>query len=364
MDAPSRALDSQEATTKDLAVTRLLRCGKSCRLRWINYLRSDVRRGNISKEEEDVITRLHASLGNRWSLIAAHLPGRTDNEIKNYWNSHLSRKIIPSRRLPTSLPMRIASDIPSHTSNKRKGRTSRSSMKINKTGRSSSSTINANNDKVVPPATSSEGQREQTIKQQTEFVNGEIPIQPLTLPTDKESEVSVDACATSYYQYSHDEQIMDYWREDRERHQSGGEMVDMDGMLSFNEFMDGAVLMEPNGVLSTEEETEKDEVLMDVAIEEERRNKIEAMGVTGGTEANKTESIGSEKVEVGGTSSSTDSCNTGDWDWNWEFDHEEGIVGFGGEDEDNILSWPWESTTSDNGNMDGNFVELEAWLFS
>ncbi|KAG6429206.1 hypothetical protein SASPL_107251 [Salvia splendens] len=70
----------------------LLRCGKSCRLRWINYLRSDVKRGNISAQEEEIIINLHASKGNRWSLIAEHLPGRTDNEIKNYWNSHLSRK--------------------------------------------------------------------------------------------------------------------------------------------------------------------------------------------------------------------------------------------------------------------------------
>ncbi|XP_066314253.1 transcription factor MYB4-like [Miscanthus floridulus] len=70
----------------------LLRCGKSCRLRWINYLRADLKRGNITEEEEEMITKLHATLGNRWSLIAGHLPGRTDNEIKNYWNSHLSRR--------------------------------------------------------------------------------------------------------------------------------------------------------------------------------------------------------------------------------------------------------------------------------
>uniref|UniRef100_A0A7N0V3H6 Uncharacterized protein n=1 Tax=Kalanchoe fedtschenkoi TaxID=63787 RepID=A0A7N0V3H6_KALFE len=70
----------------------LSRCGKSCRLRWMNYLRPNIKRGNISAQEEDLILRLHKLLGNRWSLIAGRLPGRTDNEIKNYWNSHLSKK--------------------------------------------------------------------------------------------------------------------------------------------------------------------------------------------------------------------------------------------------------------------------------
>ncbi|KAB1218364.1 Transcription factor MYB23 [Morella rubra] len=77
----------------------LNRCGKSCRLRWLNYLRPNIKRGNISDQEEDLILRLHKLLGNRWSLIAGRLPGRTDNEIKNYWNSHLSKKIKQEKQL-------------------------------------------------------------------------------------------------------------------------------------------------------------------------------------------------------------------------------------------------------------------------
>ncbi|ONK63024.1 uncharacterized protein A4U43_C07F10610 [Asparagus officinalis] len=71
----------------------LQRCGKSCRLRWINYLRPDLKRGTFSQEEEDLIIELHATLGNRWSQIAAQLPGRTDNEIKNFWNSSIKKRL-------------------------------------------------------------------------------------------------------------------------------------------------------------------------------------------------------------------------------------------------------------------------------
>nr|AGO33164.1 MYB transcription factor [Narcissus tazetta subsp. chinensis] len=72
----------------------LLRCGKSCRLRWINYLRPDLKRGNFTEEEDELIIKLHSLLGNKWSLIAGSLPGRTDNEIKNYWNTHIKRKLL------------------------------------------------------------------------------------------------------------------------------------------------------------------------------------------------------------------------------------------------------------------------------
>ncbi|GMJ16062.1 myb domain protein 9 [Hibiscus trionum] len=72
----------------------LNRCGKSCRLRWTNYLRPDIKRGKFTEEEERVIINLHSVLGNKWSRIATHLPGRTDNEIKNFWNCRIRRKLL------------------------------------------------------------------------------------------------------------------------------------------------------------------------------------------------------------------------------------------------------------------------------
>nr|QBF29475.1 Myb transcription factor M6 [Crocus sativus] len=69
----------------------LKRTGKSCRLRWLNYLRPEVRRGNITPEEQLLILELHSRWGNRWSKIAEHLPGRTDNEIKNYWRTRVQK---------------------------------------------------------------------------------------------------------------------------------------------------------------------------------------------------------------------------------------------------------------------------------
>ncbi|KAJ4818166.1 MYB transcription factor [Rhynchospora pubera] len=70
----------------------LKRTGKSCRLRWLNYLKPDIKRGNLSPEEQFLILELHSKWGNRWSRIAQHLPGRTDNEIKNYWRTRVQKQ--------------------------------------------------------------------------------------------------------------------------------------------------------------------------------------------------------------------------------------------------------------------------------
>ncbi|KAI4318679.1 hypothetical protein MLD38_032354 [Melastoma candidum] len=96
----------------------LLRCGKSCRLRWINYLRPDLKRGNFTEDEDEVIIKLHSLLGNKWSLIAGRLPGRTDNEIKNYWNTHIRRKLLnrgidPATHRPISEPPTTTTNPPS-----------------------------------------------------------------------------------------------------------------------------------------------------------------------------------------------------------------------------------------------------------
>ncbi|XP_022152187.1 myb-related protein 305-like [Momordica charantia] len=88
----------------------LKRTGKSCRLRWLNYLRPDVRRGNITPEEQLLIMELHAKWGNKWSKIAKHLPGRTDNEIKNYWRTRIQKHIKQAHSFQSSTASGICHD--------------------------------------------------------------------------------------------------------------------------------------------------------------------------------------------------------------------------------------------------------------
>nr|XP_043637087.1 transcription repressor MYB6-like [Erigeron canadensis] len=328
----------------------LLRCGKSCRLRWINYLRADVRRGNISKEEELLIANLHASLGNRWSLIAAQLPGRTDNEIKNYWNSHLSRKIYPSRRPSSNTPVIT---IIQPTVKRRKGRTSRSTMKINKTYRTSINNNNNNNVnnniKVAVPSSCNYDQ--QVTKQKTNLVEHKTPLvdkNKLILPlvVEKENDVSIIPCN---YKDDDESQKTDICPNQGDTHDQVVDDND-DDMLRFFEIIEREMLMESN----------EDELLrMD-------DDHLKSTNVSISEEVN--EIVISDVVEMdqgGGTSSSTtdNSYNLGDWDWNFDIENNNGILGVG--EEDNILSWPlWETNTTTTTHNDGHFLEIDAWLGS
>ncbi|KAK9292989.1 hypothetical protein L1049_020971 [Liquidambar formosana] len=114
----------------------LQRCGKSCRLRWINYLRPDLKRGAFSQQEENLIIELHAVLGNRWSQIAAQLPGRTDNEIKNLWNSCIKKKlrqkgIDPNTHKPLTEVNENEKEKPPTISNKHNEKASAGSNELN-----------------------------------------------------------------------------------------------------------------------------------------------------------------------------------------------------------------------------------------
>ncbi|KAG6493001.1 transcription factor RAX2-like [Zingiber officinale] len=87
----------------------LKRCGKSCRLRWLNYLRPNIKHGGFTEEEDGIIYALYDRIGSRWSAIASHLAGRTDNDVKNHWNTKLKKKLLTAKAVRTGS---LASSVP------------------------------------------------------------------------------------------------------------------------------------------------------------------------------------------------------------------------------------------------------------
>lgn len=108
----------------------------------MNYLRPGIKRGNISPDEEDLIIRLHSLLGNRWSLIAGRLPGRTDNEIKNHWNTHLLKKLNNAGIQP-----KLHKDLPKPPKKPKKSTTSAAGAKMKKKTKTAAAEV----EEAAPP---------------------------------------------------------------------------------------------------------------------------------------------------------------------------------------------------------------------
>ncbi|KAL3741215.1 hypothetical protein ACJRO7_016789 [Eucalyptus globulus] len=108
----------------------LRRSGKSCRLRWMNYLRPNLRHGNFTKEEVEIIIKLHEVLGNKWSAIASKLVGRTDNEVKNYWHTRLKKRFKgkPMQKPRKSEAARVSNSVDANRESSSQGEEGRSTL--------------------------------------------------------------------------------------------------------------------------------------------------------------------------------------------------------------------------------------------
>ncbi|XP_030543234.1 transcription factor MYB11-like isoform X2 [Rhodamnia argentea] len=340
----------------------LLRCGKSCRLRWVNYLRTDLKRGNISKVEETVIIKLHASLGNRWSLIASHLPGRTDNEIKNYWNSHLSRKIDTFRRPSNDEPLPLATDLVKVSPPKRKGRTSRWAMKKNKNllppKRNPNKVTNAHSDVPLSPATKAGAEdKETTVRESLASTN--VGIVPYSLGEDGATSPSSSNDPSNPLMLSPSG--------GREGEMILGPLAGIDEELSwsFDDMVYSALPLESSGV-------------MDMSIERSGDHE-EARAVGSGLERESRITLGSssstttsgDKDRIGGDWFSCVEDDSGNWDWENQI-----ILGHGNDQAageragQEMLTWLWESDVGEWESQSLGEVEREkqnamvAWLLS
>ncbi|XP_061338435.1 transcription factor MYB111-like [Gastrolobium bilobum] len=345
----------------------LLRCGKSCRLRWINYLRDDIKRGNISAKEDYTIVKLHASFGNRWSLIASHLPGRTDNEIKNYWNSHLSRKIYSfARTVTTDNTLQVQGvmdtpkvDIPFPPKAKRKGgRTSRRAMKKNNsyTQRPKQSFTQQKSEAAVllPPTPSLESEGLSSAIVDFMVLEPQVVDEKVELIDEPSS-----------YEETHEGNLMEFDKclgvDDDILGLCEVEGInDGGGALSFNEMMGASGVL----TLSEERERESNDVRASVGDENERRNAShDKMG---------TREDPSSNGESGGVCYSCNSPKGLGLDDNWDWEsliefsdiHSNESESSNWEHKENLLTWLWKDDDWESDCNKLGEIDMVAWFLS
>ncbi|KAF8041670.1 hypothetical protein BT93_A0311 [Corymbia citriodora subsp. variegata] len=343
----------------------LLRCGKSCRLRWINYLRSDLKRGNITAEEEKLIVQLHGTLGNRWSLIAGHLPGRTDNEIKNYWNSHLSRKIYNVARPSTSA--RIEPSLPTTMNavkiagtGKRRGRTSRTSRSSIRKSSFTSMPLERPSHSTVPK--SKKGKEAQAP------IDGQVGESQIMSPEPSWVPNKKTAVHESNGDIVHGSRIdTDTGLNNEVAAEADGqwlgpcewfdrEIMRLDGMLPIEDVGD-LKLEGENGVEGCYEEGENEVAVMEklMPVTEETESSIWS------SKSNAESSTG--EWYVSSSSMNNNKCNNdsgfNEWfDWDWT-----GGVSCGDnqwDNEDKMLSWLWDSGNGEAENASHNTAAMKS----